>query len=90
MDDGQKPERRPTLFTRMFGAARYVMTIASLAVFVGATVLLVVGTVGRKAQGSVLRLLPLSPQSAYFCFNKANTTHPTVDRRSEIHSERQV
>ena len=43
MDDGQTPERRPTLFTRMFGAARYVMTIASLAVFIGATVLLVVG-----------------------------------------------
>lgn len=39
------PEARPTLFTRMFGAARYVMTLAVVAVFLGATVLLVDGIV---------------------------------------------
>jgi uncharacterized membrane protein YqhA len=45
MDEGQTPKQRPTVFTRMFGATRYVMTVASLAVFVGATVLLVVGII---------------------------------------------
>jgi len=39
------PEARPTLFTRMFGAARYVMTLAVVAIFLGATVLLVDGIV---------------------------------------------
>lgn len=46
MTSQQEPPRsRPTLFTRMFGAARFVMTIASLAVFAGATVLLTVGII---------------------------------------------
>lgn len=45
MPQPELPEPRPTLFTRMFGATRYVMTLAVLAVFVGATVLLVVGIV---------------------------------------------
>lgn len=39
----ESPEPRPTLFSRMFGATRYLMTLAILAVFVGATVLLIVG-----------------------------------------------
>jgi uncharacterized membrane protein YqhA len=43
MTEPAMPENRPTLFTRLFGATRYVMTVAVLAVFVGATVLLVVG-----------------------------------------------
>ncbi len=43
MTEPAMPEKRPTLFTRLFGATRYVMTVAVLAVFVGATVLLVVG-----------------------------------------------
>ena len=41
----ESPENRPTLFTRMFGATRYIMTVAVLAVFLGATVLLVDGIV---------------------------------------------
>jgi len=41
----ESPENRPTLFARMFGATRYVMTVAVLAVFLGATVLLVDGIV---------------------------------------------
>ena len=45
MPQPELPEPRPTLFTRMFGATRYVMTLAVLAVFVGATVLLVVGII---------------------------------------------
>lgn len=45
MDQPQLPKTRPTLFTRMFGATRYVMTVASLFVFIGATVLLVVGII---------------------------------------------
>jgi uncharacterized membrane protein YqhA len=43
MTEPEMPEKRPTLFTRMFGATRYVMTVAVLAVFLGATVLLIVG-----------------------------------------------
>lgn len=35
--------KRPTMFTRMFGATRYFMTVASLSVFIGATVLLLLG-----------------------------------------------
>ena len=46
MTQPEAPEMRPTLFTRMFGAARYVMTLAVLAVFVGATVLLLDGIFG--------------------------------------------
>lgn len=49
------PTPRPTLFTRMFGAARYVMTLASLSVFVGATVLLVMGIV--EMAGAVWHVL---------------------------------
>ena len=45
MSQPELPEPRPTLFTRMFGATRYVMTLAVLAVFVGATVLLVDGII---------------------------------------------
>jgi uncharacterized membrane protein YqhA len=45
MTEPEAPEKRPTLFTRLFGATRYVMTVAVLAVFVGATVLLVVGII---------------------------------------------
>lgn len=45
MIDQESPEIRPTLFTRMFGATRYVMTLAVVAVFVGATVLLVDGII---------------------------------------------
>ena len=45
MTEPEAPDKRPTLFTRLFGATRYVMTVAVLAVFVGATVLLVVGIV---------------------------------------------
>ena len=45
MTQPELPETRPTLFTRMFGATRYVMTLAVLAVFVGATVLLVDGII---------------------------------------------
>lgn len=41
----ESPENRPTLFARMFGTTRYVMTVAVLAVFLGATVLLVEGIV---------------------------------------------
>ena len=43
MTEPEELENRPTLFTRMFGATRYVMTLAVLAVFVGATVLLLDG-----------------------------------------------
>jgi len=43
MNETEASKTRPTLFTRMFGATRYVMTLASLSVFVGATVLLFVG-----------------------------------------------
>jgi polyphosphate kinase 2 len=43
MTQPEELETRPTLFTRMFGATRYVMTLAVLAVFVGATVLLLDG-----------------------------------------------
>ncbi|MFN8483217.1 MAG: YqhA family protein [Anaerolineae bacterium] len=43
MTQPQLPERRQTLFTRMFGAARFLMTVAVLAVFVGAAVLLIAG-----------------------------------------------
>ncbi len=46
MTKPEEPEIRPTLFTRMFGATRYVMTLAVLAVFVGATVLLLDGIYG--------------------------------------------
>jgi hypothetical protein len=45
MTEPEAPEKRPTLFTRLFGATRYVMTVAVLAVFVGATVLLVLGII---------------------------------------------
>lgn len=45
MSTPESPEPEPTLFTRMFGATRFVMTLAILAVFVGATVLLLVGIV---------------------------------------------
>ncbi len=43
MAQSKPPERRQTLFTRMFGAARFLMTVAVLAVFVGAAVLLIAG-----------------------------------------------
>ncbi|MFN8474764.1 MAG: YqhA family protein [Anaerolineae bacterium] len=43
MTQPPSPERRQTLFTRMFGAARFLMTVAVLAVFVGAVVLLIAG-----------------------------------------------
>jgi uncharacterized membrane protein YqhA len=39
----ESPEDRPTLFARMFGTTRYVMTVAVLATFLGATVLLIDG-----------------------------------------------
>jgi uncharacterized membrane protein YqhA len=38
-------ESRPTLFTRMFGATRFLMTLGILAVFAGAAVLLLVGII---------------------------------------------
>jgi uncharacterized membrane protein YqhA len=41
----ESSENRPTLFARMFGTTRYVMTVAVFAVFLGATVLLVDGIV---------------------------------------------
>ena len=43
MTQPEPSEGRPTLFTRMFGMARYMMTLAVLAVFIGATILLVAG-----------------------------------------------
>lgn len=39
------PSSQPTLFTRMFGATRYVITLAVVAIFLGASVLLVDGIV---------------------------------------------
>ena len=42
MNQPNPPERNPTLFTRMFGAARYIMTVAVVAIFLGAAVLLLV------------------------------------------------
>jgi uncharacterized membrane protein YqhA len=45
MNQSDPPEEGPTLFTRMFGAAHYFMTLAVLAIFVGATVLLFEGIV---------------------------------------------
>jgi uncharacterized membrane protein YqhA len=45
MTDNQADDASPTLFTRLFGATRHVMTAAVLAVFLGATVLLVLGMV---------------------------------------------
>ncbi len=45
MTQPKSPERRQTLFTRMFGTARFLMTVAVLAVFVGAAVLLIAGII---------------------------------------------
>ena len=45
MNQSEPPQQRTTLFTRMFGTTRYVMTLAVFAVFVGATVLLFDGIV---------------------------------------------
>jgi uncharacterized membrane protein YqhA len=42
MNQPDPDEKQPTLFTRMFGATRYIMTLAVLAIFLGAAVLLVV------------------------------------------------
>jgi uncharacterized membrane protein YqhA len=42
MSQPDTPEKKPTLFTRMFGAARYIMTVAVVAIFLGASVLLLV------------------------------------------------
>jgi uncharacterized membrane protein YqhA len=55
MTEPEAPEKRPTLFTRLFGATRYVMTVAVLAVFLGATVLLVVGII--EMGSAVLRAI---------------------------------
>ncbi|MFN8499929.1 MAG: YqhA family protein [Anaerolineae bacterium] len=45
MTQPKSPERRQTLFTRMFGAAQFLMTVAVLAVFFGAAVLLIAGII---------------------------------------------
>lgn len=42
MSQPNSSDPQPTLFTRMFGATSYIMTVAVLAIFLGASVLLLV------------------------------------------------
>ncbi len=68
----ESPESRPTLFARMFGTTRYVMTVAVLATFLGATVLLIDG------------ILQMAKAIWYGIFGNQTATVDSVSLRVEV------